>query len=146
MKGEQRLGWYTHFCACSKACFRLERPNWIIGYYRMFQNGANARMRLCACAGWCGSAHFLHARRHFFRLTRSTLYSIKQNEDFQDKWYICRVHNSVKMVLPLFHLSERGLYSNKKKRNICSSCKQFFPFWVDPFIERIICAIKQIER
>ena len=27
---------------------------------------ANARMRLCACAGWCESAHFARARRHFF--------------------------------------------------------------------------------
>ena len=38
----------------------------IIGYYRVFQWRANARMRLCACARWCESAYFAHARRHSF--------------------------------------------------------------------------------
>ena len=40
--------------------------NRIIGYYRMFPWRANARMRLCACAWWCKSAHFAHVRRQFF--------------------------------------------------------------------------------
>ena len=38
----------------------------IIGYYRMYQQRAKARMSPCACAGWCESALFVHARRHFF--------------------------------------------------------------------------------
>ena len=38
----------------------------IVGYNRMYQWRANARMILCTCAGWTESAHF--ARRHFFAL------------------------------------------------------------------------------
>ena len=38
----------------------------IIEYYWMFQWRANARMRLCACAGWCEYAHFAHARSYLF--------------------------------------------------------------------------------
>ena len=40
--------------------------NRIIGYYRMFQWRANARMRFCACAGRWESVHFARAKRHFF--------------------------------------------------------------------------------
>ena len=32
----------------------------------MYQWRAHAQMRLCACAGWCESAHSAHARRYFF--------------------------------------------------------------------------------
>ena len=40
----------------------------IIGNYCMYMYHwrAKARMRPCACAGCCESAHFAHARRHFF--------------------------------------------------------------------------------
>ena len=38
----------------------------IIGFYRVFQWRAKARIKFCACAGWCESADFAHARRHFF--------------------------------------------------------------------------------
>ena len=37
--------------------------------YWILQNASmerTVRMRLCACAGWCESAHFAHARRYFF--------------------------------------------------------------------------------
>ena len=34
-----------------------------IGFYRMYEWRANARMRFCVCAGWCESAHFAYARR-----------------------------------------------------------------------------------
>ena len=33
---------------------------------RLFPWRANARLRLCACSGWCESAHFSHVRRPFF--------------------------------------------------------------------------------
>ena len=38
----------------------------IIGYYIMYEWRAKAWMILCACAGWCESAHFTHAPRHLF--------------------------------------------------------------------------------
>ena len=38
----------------------------IIGFYRMHQWRAKARMRACACTDWCESAHFAHSRRLFF--------------------------------------------------------------------------------
>ena len=40
--------------------------NRIVGYYRMFQRKANAQMSFRACAEWCKSTHFAHARRNFF--------------------------------------------------------------------------------
>ena len=57
----------------------------IFGYYRMFQWKANARIILCACAGWCASAHFAHDRRHFFACTVHT-----QHIHLKDKWYYRR--------------------------------------------------------
>ena len=40
--------------------------NRIIGYYRMYEWRAKARMILCARAGWYESTHFAHDRRHIF--------------------------------------------------------------------------------
>ena len=44
-------------------------PYKLNGYYRMYELRAKSRLRLCACAGWCESAHFAIARRHFVPLT-----------------------------------------------------------------------------
>ena len=46
------------FAATSNQTVRLHI---IIRYYRMYQWRAKARMRPCACAGWCESAYFAHA-------------------------------------------------------------------------------------
>ena len=40
--------------------------NKIIGYYRMYEWRAKARMILCACKRWSKSANFEHVRRHVF--------------------------------------------------------------------------------
>ena len=40
--------------------------NRIIGFRRMYEWRAKARMILLACAGLSKSAHFAHVRRHFF--------------------------------------------------------------------------------
>ena len=44
----------------------LLSANRVIGYYRIFQWRANARIRLRKCAEWCESACFTLAQRHFF--------------------------------------------------------------------------------
>ena len=40
--------------------------NRIIGYYRMYEWRAKARMIFCACTGWSEFARFAHVRRHSF--------------------------------------------------------------------------------
>ena len=58
----------THISLCM--CAVLPGPslsaNRIIGYYRMYEWRAKARMILSECARLCESAHFAHARRHLF--------------------------------------------------------------------------------
>ena len=53
-----------------RICAVWSRPslstNRIIRYYRIFHWRSSARMWLCACAGWCESAHFAHAQNYFF--------------------------------------------------------------------------------
>ena len=50
----------------------LLSANRIIGFYRIFECRAKARMILCACAEWSESPHFAHARRHLFALRGPT--------------------------------------------------------------------------
>ena len=40
--------------------------NGIIGYYRMYECRAKARILLCACAGWSEYAHFAHIQSYVF--------------------------------------------------------------------------------
>ena len=52
------------------------------GYYRMFQWGANAGYRLCACAKRSESAHFAEVRRYFFRWMGTIYTVIKYRKTF----------------------------------------------------------------
>ena len=54
--------------------------NRIIGYCRIYESRAKARMILCACAEWSESTHFVHVQRLFFRFTRPILYLLRHNK------------------------------------------------------------------
>ena len=64
---------------------------WINGYYRMYHWRAKTRMRSRACAVWCESAHFVHARRHF-SIWRGTYYTI-QDEFILKNYFMSRLNN-----------------------------------------------------
>ena len=68
--GEQMPGWdFAHVRDDTLECFDGEQmPGWDFAHVRddTIECDGAARMRLCACAGWCKSEHFAHARRHYF--------------------------------------------------------------------------------
>ena len=67
-------------CPLTESFDTIECINWD---YQM------ARMRLCACAGWCESAHFAHTWRHFFAWRGPTDYEISTSDRLPGvgNWY-----------------------------------------------------------
>ena len=59
-KGSAQTAWMRYLFRAFTTADR------IMGYYRMYEWRAKARMILCACAWWSESTNFVHVWRHFF--------------------------------------------------------------------------------
>ena len=75
----------------------------IIGYYRIYEWRAKARMRLCACVGWIWICAFYASSKKHFRLTRPN-YKLFGTQELID-------HFDIKEYLPKFepHHARKGL-------------------------------------
>ena len=82
----------------------------------MFEWWANARMRLCACAGSCESAHFAHARSQW-SLKRPIVHTVDLSIQCRQVIHRKHKHRCLGIAVSVMTLAKLAFFTNPSQKH-----------------------------